>query len=284
MTASLYFVLGTVFVAIIAVAWAFMYAGTRGFERYREGFTESASTRLSELFLFIDARKVFLGHVAGVVVAPAVIYALTGNPVYTLAVGVGAIILPRFAFRWMAKRRLQEFEAALPDAIAQIAGSMRAGATLPIAIEAMVKETKGPISQEFSLVLRENRVGVPLEEAMENMSQRVPCPDLDLVLAAALIARDVGGNLSEIFERLASTLREKAAMEGKIRALTAQGKLQGWVVGLLPVGMILILYQMEPEAMHPLLNSVLGWAFVAVMAVLELMGLFMIKKIVTIDV
>jgi len=156
-------------------------------------------------------------------VVPVLIYALTGNPVYTLAVGVGAIILPKFAFRWMAKRRLQEFEAALPDAIAQIAGSMRAGATLPIAIEA-------------------------------------------------------------IFERLASTLREKAAMEGKIRALTAQGKLQGWVVGLLPVGMILILYQMEPEAMYPLLNSVLGWGFVAVMVVLELMGLFMIKKIVTIDV
>ena len=165
-----------------------------------------------------------------------------------------------------------------------MAGAMRAGASLPLAIEAMVREVQAPLSQEFGLVLREQRMGIPLDEAFENLGKRVPSPDLGLVVAAARIARDVGGNLSEVFNRLADTLRQKAVMEGKIKALTSQGKLQGWIVGLLPLGMILVLYQMEPGAMLPLFISVLGWAVLAVIAVLELMGAFMIRKIVTIDV
>ena len=126
----------------------------------------------------------------------------------------------------------------------------------------------------------QRRTGHPLE----NLGERVKSEDLALVLTAARIGRDVGGNIAEIFDRLSSTLRQKQSTEGKIEALTSQGKLQGWVVGMLPVGMIIVLYQMEPVAMKPLLTSLFGWMVLAVIVVLELLGIFMIRKIVAIDI
>ena len=107
---------------------------------------------------------------------------------------------------------------------------------------------------------------------------------MDLVISAALIARDVGGNLAEIFTRLSGSLRKKQEMEGKINALTAQGVLQGWVVSMLPFGILFALHFIEPEAMEFLWNSILGWVFLALIILLELLGGFFISRIVRIDV
>jgi tight adherence protein B len=123
-----------------------------------------------------------------------------------------------------------------------------------------------------------------MDDAFENLAKRVNEDEYTLVVSAARLAKDVGGNLSETFELLADTLRRKIIMEGKIDALTSQGKLQGWVVGFLPIGMMLILMQMEPQAMYPLLHSVVGWGFLSVILIMELLGGLFIKKIVTIDI
>jgi len=264
--------------------WVLMYTGEKGWIFYKNRFTSDARERLGSMFMFVDEQKLFVFNIVGMLFIPALVYLITQNVVYTVSSALMVIFLPKKIYKFLENKRVKEFETGLPDAIAQLAGAMRAGTTFPLAIETMVKETKGPISQEFSMVLREHRIGVTLEESLENMGERMPCQDLGLVITAALVAREIGGNLSEIFERLASTLREKAAMEGKINSLTSQGKLQGWVVGFLPIGMVLILFQMEPDAMAPLIDSVLGWCFIGVMAVLELLGMLLIKKIVTIDV
>lgn len=134
------------------------------------------------------------------------------------------------------------------------------------------------------MVLKEQRLGVPIEQAMEGLASRVRSENVDLVVAASLVSKDVGGNLAEIFERLSSTLREKIAMEGKIKALTAQGKLQGWVVGALPVGMILVLSQMEKTAITAMFNSLAGWIWLGGISLLLLLGMFFIRRIVNIDV
>jgi tight adherence protein B len=123
-----------------------------------------------------------------------------------------------------------------------------------------------------------------LEEALDTMARRLKLEEVDLVVTALTIARDIGGNLAETLDRLAGTLRTKAMIEGKIRSLTSQGKLQGMVVGALPVGMAFVLSAMEPEAMQPLFHTWWGWAVVAVIGVLELVGFLMIRKIVNIDV
>jgi tight adherence protein B len=116
------------------------------------------------------------------------------------------------------------------------------------------------------------------------MAARLKLEEIELVVAAMTIARDVGGNLAETLDQLASTLRAKATMEGKIRALTSQGKLQGLIVGMLPLFLMLVLSKMQHDAMQPLFTTVIGWLVLGVIAILEVIGFLMIRKIVTIDV
>ena len=133
-------------------------------------------------------------------------------------------------------------------------------------------------------MLREQRLGVDFDTAMKHMEERLPLQDFILVVAALRISREVGGNLAEILETLADTLRRKHQMEGKIDALTAQGRMQGLIMTLLPVFLLLVLAQMEPESMAPMFNTFAGWATLSVIAVMEVIGYFAIQKIVTIDV
>jgi len=278
-------ILAVLFVGITTISWMVVASGIKTWSSYKANFTETASINLSQMFLFIDPKKLFAFNIIFIVVIPVLIYFLSeGNVVYVVISIVVIFILPKRMYKRMAQRRIETFEHDLPDALSQIAGAMKAGATLPMAMEVMVEESKGPISQEFSLLLREHRVGITLDEAFENLGTRVKSKELDIVITASRIARDVGGNLAEIFERISSTMFEKMTMEGKIKALTSQGKLQGWVVGLLPAGMVFALYQMEPESMAPLFNSIFGWGVLLIFFTLEILGMLMIKKIVSIDV
>jgi tight adherence protein B len=165
-----------------------------------------------------------------------------------------------------------------------VSGAMRAGASLTVAMEGMVKEQRPPLSQEFELMLREQRLGVDFDTALKNMEARLPLPDFVMVVSGMRISREVGGNLADILETLADTLRRKHQMEGKIEALTAQGKMQGIVMTGLPLFLMLILTQMEPEAMAPLYHTWYGWVTLAVVGVLLAIGYLAIRKITTIDV
>ena len=154
----------------------------------------------------------------------------------------------------LEKKRRETLRSGLPDTLAQIAGGLACGrGQRSSATQVMVQETQGPIAQEFSLFLREQKLGLTLDEGMDNLAERVDLEEMDLIVTAVQISRELGGNLAEIFERLSATLRRKLEMEGKIRALTAQGVLQGWI-------------------------------FLAIIFVLSLCGAMMIRKIVSIDV
>jgi tight adherence protein B len=165
-----------------------------------------------------------------------------------------------------------------------LGSSLRAGTSLQIALDMAIQETPAPLSQEMGVVVREQRLGLALEDALETMATRLKLEEVELVVAAMTIARDVGGNLAETLDQLASTLRAKATMEGKIRALTSQGKLQGLIVGLLPIFLLVVLSRMQHEAMAPLFNTLIGGLVLGVIGILEVIGFFFIRKIVTIDV
>jgi tight adherence protein B len=161
---------------------------------------------------------------------------------------------------------------------------MSAGASVNIAIESMIKEQRPPIAQEFELMMRELRIGVDFDTALKNMEKRNPIADFALVISALRISREVGGNLAEILNSLADTLREKQTMEGKIASLTAQGKIQGVVMTALPLLVMFGLTQIEPVAMAPLFTTWPGWLTLTVIGVMEVMGYFFIQKITAIDV
>ena len=272
------------FVALTICVWTVLRLSSLGYGRYQSGFTNRAEDSFEQLFLFIDSRKLFLSNVGLLLVLPLTVYFVTGSFLYVALVVIGIFVFPKYLLKTLEAKRRAAINAALPDALAQVAGAMRAGATFLNAVESMVNETSGPISQEFSLMLREQRMGLTLSDALENVAERVQTEEMDLLITATQISRELGGNLSEIFERLSITLRRKMEMEGKIDALTSQGKMQGWVVGLLPFFIILALTLIEPESMKPIYTSLLGWMFLAIILTMELLGAIMIRKIVNIDV
>jgi tight adherence protein B len=150
--------------------------------------------------------------------------------------------------------------------------------------ETVVRDGENPIAQEFSVFLQETRVGVSFDDALRNMERRIGSDDLSLVVMAIETARKTGGNLTEVFERIAHTIRERMRIEVRIRTLTAQGRLQGFVVGAMPLVIGVALMIVDPNMMMPFLYSTAGLVVIGAVVILVAMGGIVIRKIVNIDV
>lgn len=272
------------FVCAALLFWVSVRIVNGAVGRYRAVFTEQAKMNLEQMFLFIDSGQLLTLNGLVIVAAAAVGYVLTGSWVIALVCSGFALVAPRVAFKIFRWRRTNNLRQQLPDAAMLISGALRAGASAPTAIAQMAAEIRPPMSQEFDLFLREQRLGVPFEQALDNLEQRVDLEDMALFGSAMRVSRETGGNLAETLERLADTLRQKLAIEGKIRALTAQGKLQGLIVGLLPFGLMFVLFKMEPEAMSRMFTTWYGLGVIGFIVLMEVVGGLIIKKIVTIDV
>lgn len=275
---------GVVALSAALLAWLAIDVGSATLRRYRAGFTERAGFQAAEFFLFIDPRQLFLANLAVMALGGVLVWLATGSALLAVPAFFALGLLPRLLYRHMRQRRLRRFEEQLPDALMMLSGGLRAGIGLSSALTQLVAESRPPLSQEFSLMLREQRLGVPLEQALGHLSLRMPTQTTVLITSAMRIANETGGGLAETMERTAATVRSRLQMESKIGSLTAQGKLQAWVVGGLPLVLMLILDRMEPEAMSMLWHSRVGWAVLAVIAVFECMGIYVIRKIVAIDV
>jgi tight adherence protein B len=251
---------------------------------YREDFTNQASTNMADMFMFVDPHRLFRINLIALVVAPTLTWLLLRDPVTSIGMFVLILVLPAYVYRSMRAKRLARIEAQLPDALTMVSGALRAGASLSIALDNLVAEQPAPISQEFEILTREQRVGVDFDVSLANMEKRIPIQDFRMLTTALRINREVGGNLAETVESLAETLRRKSTMEGKIRSLTAQGKLQGIVMTGLPILLGVLLNFLEPAAMSKLWTTGVGWMVLTVIVVMELMGYAMIKKITSIDV
>lgn len=266
------------------LAWFVMTTGSSVMAKYRASFTERADFQVREFFLFIDPQKLFAANIAAMLLASLALWMITGSALLALPMFFCMAFLPRMLYRWMRARRLRQFEEQLPDALMMLAGGMRAGVGLVSAIQQLVMEAQPPLGQEFAVLLREQRMGVTLEQSLNNLSRRVPTPSTILIVSAMRIASETGGGLAETLERIAHMIRSRLQLEGKIGALTAQGKLQAWIVGLLPLVMMAILDRMEPEAMAHLWHTRIGWGVLTVIAFMEIMGMYVIRRIVAIDV
>jgi tight adherence protein B len=213
------------------------------------------------------------------------------NPLVLLIGLFIGFLLPRF---WLARRRngrLAAFNKQLPDTITLIANALRAGSSFLQAIELVVRETRPPISIEFARVIREVNLGLPFEQALENMVRRVRSDDLELMATAISIQHTVGGNLAEILDSIAFTIRERVRIKGEIRTLTAQQRLSGYVVGLLPIGLAGFLFLAAPHFMDPMFQKppeVLGLPAGVVILMfggfMMFVGFMLIRKIVDIEV
>ena len=251
---------------------------------YRENFTNEASTNAADMFMSVDPNQLFKINLIALVVLPTLIWILFRDVATTLAVFAGILLIPSFWYKRMRATRLKAIERQLPDALAMVAGSLRAGASLNIALENLVKEQAPPLAQEFDLLMKEQRLGVDLDVSLAKLEQRIPLQDFAMLATALRINREVGGNLADTIESLGETLRRKGTMEGKIKSLTAQGTMQGYVMAGLPLLLALLLNFLEPEAMSKLWSTPIGWVVLGVIALMETLGFLMIRKITSIDV
>lgn len=266
------------------ISWVIAGVVRKALQRYRDVFTHTARVELGEFFLFIDPAHLWMCNLLVCGLAAATMFTLTSSVLASAAGAVAAIVLPRSLLAHLRIRRRRQFDAQLPDALLAIASAMRAGAGTATALRHVVAEADPPLSQELDLVLRELRVGVNLDTALNNLCTRMPTEATALTTSAMRLANFTGGSLAEALERIATTVRARLHMEGRIQALTAQGRLQAWVLGALPFLLILALHQLEPEVMAQLWRTPAGWATLAAIVVLEAVGLWLIRRIVRIDV
>jgi len=274
----------TAFLALFLAGLAAVRVGDAFMHRYRESFLEQARLNLSDMFLFVDTRGLFLTNIACLVVLPLVAWAASGSALVAAIVAFAVALLPRKLYAWMKQRRLDRIQEQLPDALMMMSGTMKAGLGFTPALESVVQDGYPPLAQELALVLREQHMGVRTEQALENFAKRVPIQDATLFVSAVGISRDVGGNLAETLATLAETLRRRLIMEGKVKALTAQGRLQGIVMAMLPAGIVAYLALMYPETMAPMFNTWVGYTVIAICLVLEYVGYRICRKIMSIDV
>jgi tight adherence protein B len=277
-------VAGVVFLAITMGGFLIARGSVALMQRYRATFTEQANLNLSELFLFIDPRTLYQFNIGAVILIPLLVWITSGQPVPAIAILILILLLPRKIYRWLRQRRLLKIQSQLPDGLMMIAGSMRAGLGFSPAMESLARDIERPLAEEVSLILREQRMGVKPDEALENFNLRVPIPDVTLFVSAVNISRDIGGNIAETLASLSDTLRRRLIMENKVRALTAQGRLQGIVMALLPIGIVAYLTFAYPETMRPMYHGVVGWGVIVLGGIMEFLGYRMCRKIMSIDV
>lgn len=186
--------------------------------------------------------------------------------------------------RWLDNRRRQRFNEQLPEALATMSNALRAGFSLAQAFESVVEQGDRPMCEEFSILQQQLRIGMGFEEALGSMSSRVGSDDLTLVTTAILISRKTGGNVTEIFDKISETIRSRMKIERKVRTLTAQGRMQGILVSLMPLLLGIAMVILKPNMMIPFLCSLVGVVSVAVVILLIAVGWLFIRKITKIDV
>jgi tight adherence protein B len=214
----------------------------------------------------------------------ALLFLITNNMVIVIFGFVIGYMSPRFWIKKKTRERMKKFNDGLEDMIMTVIGSLRAGFSFAQALKTVVDESEAPIKDEIELLLKEMQYGTSMEEALEHLKERVPSEDLDLLVQAVLIQRQVGGNLAIVLETIVHTIRDRNKIQRQIKTLTAQGRISGWVIGLLPFGLSVALYLIEPSYIGTLFTHQIGLMLVGSAAVSMIIGLFLIRKMTTIEV
>ena len=252
---------------------------------YRRRFLARSEEKVEALYLAVRPERLWrwaLLCAAG----GAVVMAVVTNfmPVMIGLGGIAGLLAPLLYLRNMEKQRRAKFDAQLVEAVTIAAGAMKAGMSLMQAIEQVTFEMGPPIRQEFANALQENRVGKPIIQALQDMKRRIGSEDLRTTVDAICIAQETGGVLSEVLLKIAEMIRSRNRVRGKIVTLSAQGRLQGIVMSLLPWGLAGVLFMLDRDMIRPMFTTTLGHIMLAVIVALEAAGWLVIRRLIAVDV
>lgn len=245
--------------------------------------------RLGVMFIEVDSQKALIGLFClsfglGTLVFLAFLpHLFPGIPFALLATIIGWKS-PKPIVNWMYRKRVAKFVTQMVDALGLMSNGLKSGLSVVQSLGLVSQEMPNPIQQEFNLILSENKLGVSLEEAFSNLAKRINVDDVEMFVTSVNILKETGGNLAETFDTIVATIRDRTKVENKIQALTAQGFYQGVFVMMIPPILGVVFYQTDPDFMRPLFTTPIGWAIVMVIFLLEIIGFFVIMKIIKIDV
>lgn len=253
----------------------------------KRSFAAGISTQLAQASVKLTVAEYLILNFVSIVVGGALGYFIFRNILAFSGLILG-FFFPRILLNTLRKRRLKKFNDQLGDTINLLVNGLRSGYSLAQAIEAVSRDMPPPTSEEFRRVVIELGLGVPLEQALDNMLRRVPSADLDLLITAINVQHEVGGNLAEILDIISYTIRERVRIQGEIKTLTAQGEISGYVISGLPFFLTAILYLMNREYMgrmfRPSPSQPCGWIMSGVAVLIIALGFFAMRKIVQIEV
>jgi len=207
-----------------------------------------------------------------------------GNLIFASAGAFLSYSIPLLIVQIRTRRRMKAFNHQLGDALILISNSLRTGYSFIQSFDLVAREMQAPMSVEFSRTMKEMNLGMTTEDALDKMTKRIQSHDLDLVITAVLIQRQVGGNLAELLDNLAHTIRERVRIRGHIQTLTAQGRISGLIVSLLPIGIGLIIYSFNPEYIRLLFTHAIGVKLVIAALISQIIGILLVRRIVNIEV
>lgn len=250
-----------------------------------KGFTGLVQRWLESAGVTLRANEYIFFHVIGTIVAGVLVQVLTGGVLVWAIIAVGfAVVLPLLFLRWMASRRLRRFNEQIPDVLDLIAGSLRSGWGIQQAIDLVVTEVADPSRTEFRRTQAEARLGLPLEQALQRMAERIESDDLRWVVSAISIQREVGGNLAEVLNTVSRTIRERAELRRQVSALTAEGRMSLVILAVLPFLVFAALFLINPEYMMLALRAPLGVMAFVFAGLLLLVGIVWLNRVMKVEV
>jgi tight adherence protein B len=275
-----YLVMGGAVFALVYNAYTIFLAA---YADYRRTYVAQAAVSLGDVFSTFSPERVFQLSLVGAGIG-FMLGTLAINPIAGVVLAAAVFFAPRMLFNIMRDKRRLLFNQQLVDGLGLLANSVKAGMTLQQAIELLVREMKPPITQEFGRVLQEYKLGTDLDQAMLNMARRLGSRDLDILVNSIMITRRSGGNVGEMFDKIANAIRERFRIEGKISALAATGNLQALVMSAMPFALMLVLWFFDPLHVKLLFNNTIGLFSFGVVIVLVVAGFFWIRRVMDVDV
>ncbi len=248
------------------------------------GFARNLRTQLARANLKLTAGEFIAATIICMTLFPALVFLLRRDIPLSLLAAVLGFFTPRWYVSYLQGKRLKAFNNQLGDIISMMVNAIRAGYSILQAMEVVAKEMDPPASEEFDRVVREVQLGIGLEQALDNLLRRVPSDDLDMTITAIKVQQEVGGNLAEVLDTISFTIRERVRIKGEIRALTAQARYSGYLVSLLPVGVSILVYFINPRFMGPMFQHPCGWIMLGVAGSGIIAGFFITRKIANIEV
>ena len=280
---------GVVFAAIAIIDFCVYVAS-----RYRERYLQEARTELDDVLIQIPASRVLDISIAfsalGVVISTLTLSLSAENTSWETLLVVSIIAacvlfpIPRFILRYLRARRLNKFSVQLEDALNMISGALKAGFSINQALDEVAEQDIHPLSVEFRLLTQELRLGVSLEQALDNMSRRLGSEDFELVAVAISTARKTGGELTSTLSRVAGLIRERVRISQKVMALTAMGRLQAVMIGLMPFLLLLGMYKVSPQLLDAFFATPIGAIAIMFVIAMDIAGFLWIRRITKIEV